>query len=215
MKAMATEQLYQYVGTITQSEEPAVKAGQAQRTRFHITAPDGNSQWFTAFPDVSRVMQSQPQAQWSLAYTIWTGNNGSESYTIKSATNHGQAAPQAPPPQAQAPVPQAQVIPMAPVPQQPPVQQAPPPQAQYAPNALAWSLNMDNTGRSIIRQVAFKAAEHTLVAQAAWEIRRAETIDDWNAMVAKATDEYEAIILGTYQPSAQPTVDENFIQTEF
>ena len=127
---MATEQLYQYVGTITQSEEPAVKAGQAQRTRFQSTAPDGNSQWFTAFPDVSRVMQSQPQAQWSLAYTIWTGNNGSESYTIKSATNHGQAAPQAPPPQAQAPVqamPQ-QAQPQA-MPQQPPVQQAPPPQA--------------------------------------------------------------------------------------
>jgi len=29
------------------------------------------------------------------------------------------------------------------------------------------------------------------------------------------TNNYEAILQGTYQPSAQPPVDENFIQTEF
>ena len=199
---MATEQLYQYVGTITQSEEPAVKAGQAQRTRFHITAPDGNSQWFTAFPDVSRVMQSQPQAVWSLGYTIWTGNNGSESYTIKSATNHGQAAPQAPPPQAQAPVPQAQVIPMAPVPQQPPVQQAPPPQAPAQETSCqhGFSLLAKCTG-CIQREVGFKEIEDK-------DGKSYDTLND-------LTNNYTAILQGTYQPSAQPPVDENFIQTEF
>ena len=200
---MATEQLYQYVGTITQSEEPAVKAGQAQRTRFHITAPDGNSQWFTAFPDVSRVMQSQPQAQWDLAYTIWTGNNGSESYTIKSATNHGQAAPQAPPPQAQAPVPQAQVIPipMAPVPQQPPAQQAPPPQAPAQDTCQHGYSHLAKCTPCIQREVAFKEIED----------KNSKSYDEIN----EKTNNYEAILQGTYQPSAQPPVDENFIQTEF
>ena len=177
---MATEQLYQYVGTIPQSEDPAVKAGQAQRTRFHITAPDGNSQWFTAFPDVSRVMQSQPQAQWSLAYTIWTGNNGSESYTIKSATNHGQAAPQAPPPQAQAPVPQAP--------------------AQETSCQHGFSLLAKCTG-CIQREVGFKEIEDK-------DGKSYDTLND-------LTNNYTAILQGTYQPSAQPPVDENFIQTEF
>jgi len=200
---MATEQLYQYVGTITQSEEPAVKAGQAQRTRFQITAPDGTSQWFTAFPDVSRVMQSQPQAQWSLGYTIWTGNNGSESYTIKSATNHGQAAPQAPPPQAQAPVqamPQ-QAQPQA-MPQQPPVQQAPPPQAPAQETSCqhGFSLLAKCTG-CIKREVAFKDVQD----------KDGKSYDEIN----EKTNKYEAILQGTYQPSAQPPVDENFIQTEF
>ena len=200
---MATEQLYQYVGTITQSEEPAVKAGQAQRTRFQITTPDGNSQWFTAFPDVSRVMQSQPQAVWSLGYTIWTGNNGSESYTIKSATNHGQAAPQAPPPQAQAPVqamPQ-QAQPQA-MPQQPPVQQAPPPQAPAQETSCQHGYShLAKCTPCIQREVAFKEIEDK-------DGKSYDTLND-------LTNNYTAILQGTYQPSAQPPVDENFIQTEF
>ena len=203
---MATEQLYQYVGTITQSEEPAVKAGQAQRTRFQITTPDGNSQWFTAFPDVSRVMQSQPQAQWSLAYTIWTGNNGSESYTIKSATNHGQAAPQAPPPQAQAPVPQAQVIPMAPVPQQPPVQQAPPPRAPAQDTCQHGFSLLAKCTACIQREVGFKEIEDK-------DGKSYDTLND-------LTNNYEAILQGTYQPTVDaeeeaPPADEEFIQETF
>ena len=198
---MATEQLYPYVGTITQSEEPAVKPGQVQRTRFHITAPDGASQWFTAFPDVSRVMQSQPQAQWDLAYTIWTGNNGSESYTIKSATNHGQAAPQAPPPQAQAPV-QAMPQQAQPQPQQPPVQQAPPPQAPAQETSCQHGYShLAKCTPCIQREVAFKEIED----------KNSKSYDTLNDL----TNNYEAILQGTYQPSAQPPVDENFIQTEF
>jgi len=195
---MATEQLYQYVGTITQSEEPAVKPGQVQRTRFHITAPDGASQWFTAFPDVSRVMQSQPQAQWDLAYTIWTGNNGSESYTIKSATNHGQAAPQAPPPQAQAPV-QAMPQQAQPQPQQPPAQQAPPPQAPAQDTCQHGYSHLAKCTPCIQREVAFKEIED----------KNSKSYDTLNDL----TNNYEAILQGTYQPSAQPPVDDNFIQT--
>ena len=201
---MATEQLYQYVGTITQSEEPAVKPGQVQRTRFHITAPDGASQWFTAFPDVSRVMQSQPQAQWALAYTIWTGNNGSESYTIKSATNHGQAAPQAPPPQAPPPQAQAPVQAMPqqaqPQPQQPPAQQAPPPQAPAQDTCQHGYSHLARCTPCIQREVAFKEIEG----------KDGMHSNDLNSL----TDLYESILQGTYQPLSPLPDDENFIQTE-
>ena len=196
---MATEQLYQYVGTITQSEEPAVKPGQVQRTRFHITAPDGASQWFTAFPDVSRVMQSQPQAQWDLAYTIWTGNNGSESYTIKSATNHGQAAPQAPPPQAQAPV-QAMPQQAQPQPQQPPAQQAPPPQAPAQDTCQHGFSLLAKCTACIQREVGFKEIED----------KNSKSNDQLNDL----TNAYEAILQGTYPPVSNAPLDDGFLQHE-
>ena len=79
--------------------------------------------------------------------------------------------------------------------------------AEFIPNnAPAWSLNMDDRGRSIIRQVAFKEISD----------KDGKSGEQLSAL----TDLYESIILGTYQPTvdveeAPPPSDEEFVQETF
>jgi len=191
------EQIYgPFVGTIGQTEEQTPE-GKASYYRIELIGPEGRGQWFSAFGNVPKIMLSQPGATWSCTYTVWTGTNGNQRYTIKDAQTNGSAVEQAPPVQ-QAPIQQAPAQHM-PV-DQTPMPQAQPPQAQQASNAPEWSLNMDGRGRSIIRQVAFKEISDK-------DGKSGEQLNE-------LTDLYESIILAAYQPVPDAPLDDGFIQHE-
>lgn len=186
------EQIYgPFVGTIGQTEEQTPD-GKASYYRIELIGPEGRGQWFSAFGNVPKIMLSQPGATWACTYTVWTGTNGNQRYTIKDAQTSGSG------PVEQAPVQQAPVQHM-PV-DQTPMPQAQPPQAQQASNIPAWSLNMDDRGRSIVRQVAFKEIADK-------DGKSGEQLND-------LTDLYESIILATYQPVPDAPSDDGFIQHE-
>ena len=210
------EQIYgPFVGTIGQTEEQTPE-GKASYYRIELIGPEGRGQWFSAFGNVPKIMLSQPGATWSCTYTVWTGTNGNQRYTIKDAqtATNGSAVEQAPPVQ-QAPIQQAPVQHM-PVDQTIPPQ-AQPPQAEQASIAPAWSLNLDDRGKAIIRQVAFKAAVDTLIAQFGEKPPVGPTVESFNEfdnMVAETTNNYEAIILCTYERQDDAPLDDGFIQHE-
>lgn len=179
--------------------------------RLSIAEASGQTRWFSAFEAVGRSLEAggQGSGPWTITYierpyTTAAGATG-VNLNIRQAVLGGQ--PPQPQPQAQA-QPQAQVQPSAlsPIDYQPPV--------QYPPNnALAWSLNMDDRGRAIIRQVAFKAAVDVAG-------------DGWVAQgISDMTDTFERIILGTYErpddgnapepAPAPPPEDQEFIQESF
>jgi len=186
------EQIYgPYIGTIGQTEEQTPD-GKASYWRIELIGPEGRGQWFSAFGNTPKIMLSQPGATWACTYTVWTGTNGNQRYTIKDAQTSGSAAPP------QAPVQQAPAQHM-PV-DQTPMPQAQPPQAQQASSIPAWSLNMDDRGRSIVRQVAFKEIADK-------DGKSGEQLND-------LTDLYESIILATYQPVPDAPSDDGFIQHE-
>ena len=181
------EQIYgPYIGTIGQTEEQTPD-GKASYWRIELIGPEGRGQWFSAFGNTPKIMLSQPGATWACTYTVWTGTNGNQRYTIKDAQTSGSAdQPQAP----------AQHMPV----DQTPMPQAQPPQARQASSAPAWSLNMDDRGRSIIRQVAFKEIADK-------DGKSGEQLND-------LTDLYESIILAAYQPVPDAPSDDGFIQHE-
>ena len=198
------EQIYgPFVGTIGQTEEQTPE-GKASYYRIELIGPEGRGQWFSAFGNVPKIMLSQPGATWSCTYTVWTGTNGNQRYTIKDAqtATNGSAVEQAPPVQ-QAPIQQAPVQ-HAPVQHMPVDQtippQAQPPQVEQASNAPAWSLNLTDKDRCIIRQVAFKDVED----------KDGKSYNEIN----EKTNNYEAIILAAYQPISDQPLDDGFIQHE-
>ena len=176
--------------------------------RLSIAEASGQTRWFSAFEAVGRSLEAggQGSGPWTITYierpyTTAAGATG-VNLNIRQAVLGGQ------PPQAQ---PQAQPVAtpsaLSPIDYQPPV--------QYPPNnALAWSLNMDDRGRAIIRQVAFKAAVDVAG-------------DGWVAQgISDMTDTFERIILGTYEqpqpddgnapePAPAPPPDQEFIQESF
>jgi hypothetical protein len=191
---MTNKEIYQYTGKIGQTESKTSAKG----TEFHrveMVAPDGATQWFTAFQKVSNIMFASPDSQWDCTYSVFNMNNGGTAYTLEGArkvVNGSGSGPagQSAPPQQQA---------------QPPVQQAPP--AQYTPDVPAWSLNMDERSQSIIRQVAFKAAVDTLIA-------RDGTLEgSAHATVKHITDVYESIILGTYESAPMNLRDDGVYES--
>lgn len=169
--------------------------------RLSIAEASGQTRWFSAFEAVGRSLEAggQGSGPWTITYserpyTTAAGATG-VSLNIRQAVLGGQ------PPQ-----PQAQAQPVV-----TDYQQVPP--VQYAPNAPAWSLNMDDRGRAIIRQVAFKAAVDVAG-------------DGWVAQgISDMTDTFERIILGTYErpddgdapepAPAPPPEDQEFIQESF
>jgi len=191
---------YQAIGHIATLDNKR----QFKPLRVSFVEASGQVRWFSAFEGVGKSLEAggEGSGPWTLTYSekpyvSATGNAG-VNLNIRQAVLNGQAAqPQAQPQfQAQAP---AQQMP----PQQMPV-------AEFMPNtgnAPAWSLNMDDRGRSIVRQVAFKEIAD----------KDGKSGEQLNAL----TDLYESIILGTYQPEvfadpepeeAPPPADEEFIQ---
>ena len=188
---------YQAVGHIATLDNKR----QFKPLRVSVVEASGQVRWFSAFEGVGKSLEAggEGSGPWTLTYTekpyvSATGSQG-VNLNIRQAVLNGQA-PQ-PQPQAQ---PQYQA--------QAPAQQMP--VAEFIPNAgtaPAWSLNMDDRGRSIIRQVAFKEIGE----------KNSQNGDQLNAL----TDLYESIILGAYEPEvfvdpepeqAPPPSDEEFIQ---
>jgi len=191
---------YQAIGHIATLDNKR----QFKPLRVSFVEASGQVRWFSAFEGVGKSLEAggEGSGPWTLTYTekpyvSATGNAGVNlnirQLNIRQAVLNGQAAqPQAQPQfQAQAP---AQQMPVA----------------EFIPNtgnAPAWSLNMDDRGRSIVRQVAFKEIAD----------KDGKSGEQLNAL----TDLYESIILGTYQPEvfadpepeeAPPPADEEFIQ---
>ena len=169
--------------------------------RVSVTEASGQVRWFSAWEGVGKSLEAggQGSGPWTITYTekpyvSATGNQG-VNLNVRQAVLNGQVAQ----PQAQ---PQYQA-------QAPAYATGPAWVAEFIPNtgnAPAWSLNMDDRGRSIIRQVAFK------------EI--ADKADKSGEQLIALTDLYESIILGTYQPTvepeeAPPPSDEEFVQETF
>ena len=188
------EQIYgPYIGTIGQTEEQTPD-GKASYYRIELIGPEGRGQWFSAFGNTPKIMLSQPGATWACTYTVWTGTNGNQRYTIKDAQTSGSGSVEQAPPVQQAPV---QHMPV----DQTPMPQAQPPQARQASSIPAWSLNLTDKDRCIIRQVAFKDVED----------KDDKSYDEIN----EKTNKYESIILATYQPVPDaPSDDGFFIQHE-
>ena len=188
---------YQAVGHIATLDNKR----QFKPLRVSVVEASGQVRWFSAFEGVGKSLEAggEGSGPWTLTYTekpyvSATGSQG-VNLNIRQAVLNGQA-PQ-PQPQAQ---PQYQA--------QAPAQQMP--VAEFIPNAgnaPAWSLNMDDRGRSIVRQVAFKEIAD----------KDGKSGEQLNAL----TDLYESIILGAYEPEvfvdpepeqAPPPSDEEFIQ---
>jgi hypothetical protein len=178
----------------------------------------GQSRWFSTFDKnvVAVMMQAgERSGPWQLTYTEkaaqWRDKETDElrtgvNLTIQTAVLQGQQPP--PPP--------------------------PPPRDEVAPNWLAvkdikkgqavpnnpdWVTKLDVTGRSIIRQVAFKGAIDVVAPHAA--IAASKPLSGTLAWVNELTDAFEDIILCTYEPTAEepgpegPPTDDQFIQQEF
>ena len=186
---------YQAIGHIATLDNKR----QFKPLRVSVVEASGQVRWFSAWEGVGKSLAAggEGSGPWTITYTekpyvSATGNQG-VNLNVRQAVLNGQVAqPQAQPQfQAQAP---AQQMPVA----------------EFIPNAgnaPAWSLNMDDRGRSIVRQVAFKEIEDK-------DGKDAGQLND-------LTDLYESIILGTYQPEvfvdpepeeAPPPSDEEFIQ---
>ena len=179
---MATEQqTFDFTGQLMEIEHRTTKKNQPW-IRALLTDPIGRGWWFSIFKDpIMKMMNSQGvnSGPWSLTYyeRKYPDNTGQmqTGYTVTQANIAAtQQAQQAPPQQAQ--------------PQQTPPQQTE--QTPYTPGPVPnWAVTIDDRGRSIIRQVAFKEIEHK-------DDKSLETI-------AELVDEYERIILGTFDGNAE------------
>jgi hypothetical protein len=200
---------YQAIGHIATLDNKR----QFKPLRVSFVEASGQVRWFSAFEGVGKSLEAggEGSGPWTLTYSekpyvSATGSQG-VNLNIRQAVLNGQAAQ----PQAQ---PQVQV--------QAPAQQMP--VAEFIPNAgtaPAWSLNMDDRGRAIIRQVAFKAAADIVIASGIHANTLADIVRLVPEHLAAMTDISESIILGTYQPEvfidpepeeAPPPSDEEFIQ---
>ena len=180
---------------------------------FKFSARDQTNQtlWFGLFDVKTGQMIEQGgigSGPWTITYAVkpWIGDDGKERFNNNVKTIAGgtvappvqQAQPQQPqqaPPQAPVPVPQAPA-PQVPVPQTPP----PPVQQDSSRQLPNWVVTLSDRDRSIIRQVVFKEVpdKHNL------------TLEE----IARLTDEYEAIVLCSFEPDPPPSNAE-FIQQSF
>ena len=201
-----------YVDTIDNK-----RSGNPMRVQIR-NVDTGQSRWFSTFDkNVVAVMTQAGDGSgpWQLSYTEkaaqWKDKDTGElrtgvNLTIQTAILQGQPAQPAPPP-------------------------PPPPRDEVAPNWLAvkdikkgqavpnnpdWVTKLDVTGRSIIRQVAFKAAVAVQMDE------NSETHSEFlDVQLMELTDIYETILLGTFEPdqerldSLTPPTDDQFIQQEF
>ena len=172
---------------------------------FKFSARDQTNQtlWFGLFDVKIGQMIEQggiDSGPWTITYVVkpWTGNDGVERYNNNvKAVSGGTVAPpvqQAPP---QAPMPVPQPPPQAPMPPQTP---APPVQQDSSRQLPNWVATLDDRGRSIIRQVAFKEVPD----------KDNKPLEE----IARLTDAYEVILLCSFEPDSPPSADE-LIQQSF
>ena len=163
--------------------------------KFSVKDQTNQVQWFNTFDfKVGQIIEQGGinSGPWNVNYIIkpWVGKDGVERYNYDVRSISGGTAPAS-----QAPVPQAPV-PQVPMPQTPlpPVQQD---SSQQLPN---WVATLDDRGRSIIRQVAFKEVPD----------KDNKPLEE----IARLTDAYEVILLCSFEPDPPPSDDE-LIQQSF
>ena len=185
---------------------------------FKFSARDQTNQtlWFGLFDVKIGQMIEQggiDSGPWTITYIVkpWIGDDGVERYNNNVKTIAGgtvappvqQSQPQQPqqPPPQQAPPQAPMPVPQAPAPQVPVPQTPPPPVQQDSsrqlPNCV---VTLSDRDRSIIRQVAFKEVPD----------KHNQTLEE----IARLTDEYEAIVLCSFEPDPPPSNAE-FIQQSF
>ena len=189
-----TADLYQTVGVLS-----AIDNKRAYRPlRVSITEESGQVRWYSAFEGIGRSLEAggQGSGPWTITYVERPYTTAAGATGINLNVRQAILGGQAPQPQAQ-----PQALPQA----QP---QALAVAAQYFPDAPpAWTLNMDDRGHAIIRQVAFKAAADLAgLARLATEKVGDDLPSPWSAVkrIADMTDVFEQIILGTYVPPVPP-----------
>lgn len=162
------------------------------------------TRWYSTFDKTTQslfIQAGQGSGPWQVLYEERT-NNGYVNLTIMSAQMSQPAQPVQPAPNPAAPPPTYQ---------QAPVQQAQSPsQPPVIINGLVhWADVLDDKGKSIIRQVAFKGAIDIAAAATTFQGKVISS-----AFVNELTEAFEDIILCRYQPPPPPT-DDQFVQQEF
>ena len=160
------------------------------------------TRWYSTFDKTTQslfIQAGQGSGPWQVLYEERT-NNGYVNLTIMSAQMSQPAQPVQPAPNPAAPPPTYE---------QPPVQQfqSPPP-----PPVIHWADVLDDKGKAIIRQVAFKGAIDIVAPHA--DIAASKPVSGTAEWVNQLTDMFEDIILCKYQPPLPPT-DDQFVQQEF
>ena len=193
---MTTEQEYSFQGWVTEIDN----ARNYRPLRVGMKDSNNQTQWFGTFDIKTGQMLEQAginSGPWSVQYIMkpWTGQDGIErhNYNIKSIA--GGQAPQVTPPQTPTPMNNQQVndtmfagsnaAPSKPIEID-----------NYVPD---WVASIDDRGRSIIRQVAFKDVLN----------KDDKSLEE----IARLTDAYEAILLCMFEPESSG--DDSFIQQDF
>ena len=147
---------------------------------FKFSARDNTNQvmYFGSFDAThAQIIQQNGvgSGDWNITYIVkpWVGSGGVERYNNNVKSISGQATPS---------------VPVSNNPINPPQ-----PQTQ-ATQPMSWADSMDDRGRSIIRQVAFKDVAN----------KDDKSLEEINNL----TNAYEAILLMTFEPSQ----DDDFIQ---
>ena len=217
---MTQEAIHTFTGKCNQTDTAHGRSGKGPY-RFSLQDQNNQSFWFSTFDKTHEAMIEKlgVNGVWTITYSIkeWTGTDGNVRHTneCKTVSSVG-AAPAAPAP-APAPAPLAPAPTPAPA-SSPIVNAATDLGAQetiYVHQAAVedaimghWADNMDDRGRSIIRQVAFKDVPNK-------DDKTPEQI--WNL-----TNIYEDILLGRFIPESNgnipnpaPPSDGSFVQQEF
>jgi hypothetical protein len=171
-----------FTGAVQETDNSHGNSGKGPY-RFSLKDVNNQTLWFSTFdkPTEAMIEKGGVGNAWTVEYQEkeWTGTNGQVrvSNDVKTCKSAGQIAP------APAPTPQPQSIPVRDNDPDDPVTWM-----GGHLEAFGWADSMDDRGRSIIRQVAFKDVANK-------DDKTPEQI--WNL-----TNLYESIMMGSYQPDA-------------
>tara|TARA_Y100001963_G_scaffold19406_1_gene24541 strand:+ start:982 stop:1548 length:567 start_codon:yes stop_codon:yes gene_type:complete len=188
MVANPQPQEFTFIGFVTQIDNTK----NYRPFRFGLRDENNQTQWFGTFDKPTSMMIEQGgvnSGAWNVVYVMkpWTGSDGVERYNYNVKSLSGVTGQQAPTPQ-----------PMA---QPQPTPQPTPQPINLTPSVPTWVTSMDDRGRSIIRQVAFKDVLN----------KDDKSLEE----IARLTDAYEAILLCMFEPESPSDVDDSFIQQDF